>query len=187
MTGSDLTAAQEKAVLLRLELLSARLACIRRRWTRSSSVRRPTWWSLQAREPLVESLDLVGHLVQPLDDCLVRHRRRPFSSRFRPVAHVCARPCQDATNPADRSSATHAKVKIAAPVQPVPPPPVVLPGGIEVTPVEFTDLAVTPYVDSSGCKGDRSPHRCRARLAWSIHAGAMTEPQGLRQTSERAA
>jgi hypothetical protein len=38
--------------------------------------------------------------------------------------------------------------------------------------VEFTDVTVTAYVDVSGCKGT-VPHRCRARLAWSIRAGGM--------------
>ena len=45
--------------------------------------------------------------------------------------------------------------------------------GMQVTPVVFTDLTVTPYTDSTGCKGERQPHRCRARLAWSYRASAM--------------
>ena len=42
------------------------------------------------------------------------------------------------------------KVKIAAPVQPVPPASAI-PGYPPV--VEFTDLTLTPYVDSQRCKG----------------------------------
>lgn len=71
-----------------------------------------------------------------------------------------------------------AKVKIAAPVQPVPPPAVVV-GGLSITPVAFTGLTVTPYTDKAACKGDRSPHRCRARLAWSLRASAMVAPDEL--------
>jgi hypothetical protein len=64
------------------------------------------------------------------------------------------------------------KVKVAAPQQPVPPTSAV-PGYPPM--VEFTDLTLTPYVDSQKCKGTGT--KCRARLAWSIRASAMTEPQ----------
>lgn len=77
-----------------------------------------------------------------------------------------------------------AKVKIAAAVQPVPPQALPV-GGMTVTPVAFTDLTVTPYTDSNGCKGDRSPHRCRARLAWSLRATSMVAPDEL--AGDRAA
>ncbi|MGA3538098.1 hypothetical protein ACK8GE_02190 [Micromonosporaceae bacterium DT194] len=62
------------------------------------------------------------------------------------------------------------KVKIAAPVQPVPPASKI-PGYPPA--VEFTAVTLTPYVDSQRCKGSG---KCRARQAWSIRAGAMTEP-----------
>ena len=62
-------------------------------------------------------------------------------------------------------------VKIAAPVQPVPPASAV--PGYPPT-VEFSDITLTPYVDSTGCTGRATPHRCRARQAWSIRAGAMS-------------
>jgi hypothetical protein len=61
---------------------------------------------------------------------------------------------------------------VAAPVQPVPPAPTV-PGYPPM--VEFTGITLTPYTDSQRCKGTGS--KCRARLAWSIRATAMTEPQ----------
>jgi hypothetical protein len=64
------------------------------------------------------------------------------------------------------------KVKVIAPVQPVPPTSAV-PGYPPA--VEFTDLTLTPYTDSQRCKGTGA--KCRARLAWSIRAAAMTEPQ----------
>jgi hypothetical protein len=70
------------------------------------------------------------------------------------------------------------KVKIAAEHQPVPPAGIELPGGITVRPVEFVGITATPYVDSSGCKGNsKGTHKCRARLAWSLRAESMIEPQ----------
>ncbi|GGM51002.1 hypothetical protein ACFFX1_34575 [Dactylosporangium sucinum] len=81
---------------------------------------------------------------------------------------------------------TEVKVKIAAPHQPVPPQGIDL-GGFTVTPVAFTDLTVTPYNDSTGCKGERKPHKCRARLAWSIRAGALVAPGEMARTVPTAA
>jgi hypothetical protein len=71
-----------------------------------------------------------------------------------------------------------AKVKIAAEQQPVPPDAIAV-AGMEIRPVAFTDLTVTPYTDSQGCKGINTPHRCRARLAWSYRASAMVAPADL--------
>jgi hypothetical protein len=63
------------------------------------------------------------------------------------------------------------KVKITAPVQPVPPerqhpnvPPLVV----------FEGLTLTPYVDTARCNG--SSARCRARQAYSIRASKMRAP-----------
>ena len=67
------------------------------------------------------------------------------------------------------------KIKVASPVQPVPPTSAV-PGYPPA--VEFTDVTLTAYVDSQRCKGavKTGPHRCGARLGWSIRAGAMVGP-----------
>ncbi len=65
---------------------------------------------------------------------------------------------------------TEVKVKIAAEQAPQPPESA-LPGYPPA--VAFTDVTVTPYTDSNPCKGDKHPHKCRARLSWSIRAGAM--------------
>nr|WP_245828533.1 hypothetical protein [Micromonospora avicenniae] len=70
------------------------------------------------------------------------------------------------------------KVKIAAPQQPVPPESRV-PGYPPA--VEFTDVTLTPYVDSQRCKGNAP--KCKARQAWSIRAGAMTEPAAIQQAA----
>ena len=78
---------------------------------------------------------------------------------------------------------TEVKVKIAAPAAPVPPASGV-PGYPPV--VAFTDLTVTPYNDSTGCKGERRPHKCRARLAWSIRAGALVAPNPSAGTASAA-
>jgi hypothetical protein len=63
------------------------------------------------------------------------------------------------------------KVKITAPVQPVPPqrqhanvPPLVV----------FEGVTLTPYVDTARCNG--SSTRCRARQAYSIRATKMRAP-----------
>lgn len=69
---------------------------------------------------------------------------------------------------------TEVKVKIAAHEAPAPPA-AVMPGYPPV--VAFTDMTVTPYTDNNSCKGDKHPHKCRARLSWSIRAGAMVAPE----------
>jgi hypothetical protein len=71
---------------------------------------------------------------------------------------------------------TEVKVKIAADEQPEAPAGIRLPSGVTVTPVEFANITVTPYSDSVGCRGERKPHKCRARLAWSIRATGMVAP-----------
>jgi hypothetical protein len=45
--------------------------------------------------------------------------------------------------------------------------------------VAFTDMTVTPYADTNPCKGDKRPHKCRARQAWSIRAGALVAPDRI--------
>src|SRR3954447_7318501 len=69
------------------------------------------------------------------------------------------------------------RVKVVAPVQPVPPAPA-MPGYPPA--VEFTGVALTPYVDSQRCKG--TGPKCRSRLAWSIRATEMTEPKPASKT-----
>jgi hypothetical protein len=76
------------------------------------------------------------------------------------------------------------KVKIPAPVQPIPPSPSV-PG--YPPSVEFVGLTVTPYADSTGCKGVRVPHKCRARQAWSLRAAEMVPAGSNTAVSDRAA
>jgi hypothetical protein len=63
------------------------------------------------------------------------------------------------------------KVKITAPVQPVPPkrqhphvPPAVV----------FEGMTLTPYVDVARCNGSSS--RCRSRQAYSIRSTGMRAP-----------
>jgi hypothetical protein len=63
------------------------------------------------------------------------------------------------------------KVKVTAPHQPVPPTSAV-PGYPPA--VEFSGITLTPYTDSQRCKGTG---KCRARLAWSVRATGMSEPQ----------
>jgi len=79
---------------------------------------------------------------------------------------------------------TEIKVKIAAEQRPVLPaspvkgyPPA----------VAFADLTVTPYVDVNACKGGRTPHKCRARLAWSFRASAVIDPATGETSTSKAA
>ncbi len=81
---------------------------------------------------------------------------------------------------------TEVKVKIAADRQPEAPAGIRLPNGITVTPVEFTDITVTPYSDSTGCRGERKPHKCRARLAWSVRATGMVAPASADSSASAA-
>jgi hypothetical protein len=62
------------------------------------------------------------------------------------------------------------KVKLAAQVQPVLPPPV---AGSPFTPVEFDGLTVTPYPDGSRCQGK---NKCGARQAFSLKATGVRAP-----------
>ena len=71
------------------------------------------------------------------------------------------------------------KVKIAAQVQPVLPPPVT---GSPFTPVEFDGMTATPYVDSSRCQGTG---RCGARVAYSFKATGVRAPsRGIGRPAE---
>ena len=72
------------------------------------------------------------------------------------------------------------KVKIAAQVQPVLPPPV--PGSL-FTPVEFDGMTTTPYVDASRCQA-KDTGKCGARLAYSLKATGIRAPsRGLGRPS----
>jgi hypothetical protein len=70
------------------------------------------------------------------------------------------------------------KVKVAAQVQPVLPPPS---PGSPFTAVEFDGMTATPYVDSSRCQGNG---RCGARVAYSFKATGVRAPsRGIGRTS----
>jgi hypothetical protein len=66
------------------------------------------------------------------------------------------------------------KVKVAAAQQPVPPASMV-PGYPPM--VEFTELTLTPYVDSQRCGPGQGQHKCKARQAWSMRAVSMIPAQ----------
>ena len=84
--------------------------------------------------------------------------------------------CQviDADPEAGRREAT-VTVKMAAPVQPVPP---ANKSGLPFTLVEFAGLTVTPYVDDNGQ---------RPRLAWSLRASGFASEQGRSEQKAQAA
>ena len=69
------------------------------------------------------------------------------------------------------------KVKVAAQVQPVLPPPS---PGSPFTAVEFDGMTATPYVDSGRCQGNG---RCGARVAYSFKATGVRAPsRGIGRT-----
>ncbi|WP_329518936.1 plasmid replication, integration and excision activator [Spirillospora sp. NBC_01491] len=74
---------------------------------------------------------------------------------------------------ADPDSKGTFKVKLMAPVQPIPPE---APNGFPFIPVEFDDLRVTPYVNSQ-----------TNRLAYSLKASAMRGPGGAKGAGRPAA
>jgi hypothetical protein len=70
------------------------------------------------------------------------------------------------------------KVKVAAQVQPVLPPPA---PGSPFTAVEFDGMTATPYVDSARCQGTG---RCGARVAYSFKAAGVRAPsRGIGRTA----
>jgi hypothetical protein len=73
------------------------------------------------------------------------------------------------------------KVKVASEYQPPLPPPV--PGSPFIA-IEFDGLTVTPYVDSTRCKGDG---KCGGRVAYSLKATGVHAPSRLpsRSVSEQ--
>jgi hypothetical protein len=77
------------------------------------------------------------------------------------------------------------KIRVIAPVQPVPPPATV-PGYPPM--VEFTGVTISPWADRQPCKPPEQgkPHKCRARLAWSIRATGMTEPKSAGKPAKAA-
>jgi len=75
------------------------------------------------------------------------------------------------------------KVRIAAPVQPVPPSPA---PGMPFPQVEFAGLSMMPWVDGQRCKTRRADdHECRGRVAYSLRASDM-RPVGARSAPVKA-
>lgn len=68
------------------------------------------------------------------------------------------------------------KVKITAPVQPVPPDAI---EGLPVRPVVLEGLMVTPYLKEVG--------NGRSRIAYSLRATGMSAPRGVRVQGETKA
>ena len=74
------------------------------------------------------------------------------------------------------------RIKIAAPVQPVPPAPA---PGVPFRPVVFEGLTLRPWVNSDRCKPVQGrPHRCGGQIAWSIWATGMAAPGRSQAKSE---
>lgn len=67
-------------------------------------------------------------------------------------------------------ASSEVKVKIASDYQPEVPPRQHPDFPVKV---EFVGMRLTPWADSRKCMGRSQPHRCGARLGWSISAEAM--------------
>jgi hypothetical protein len=75
------------------------------------------------------------------------------------------------------------KVRIAAAVQPTPPPAT---PGSPFPEVEFEGLTVLPWVDGQRCRNRRHDDReCRGRVAFSLRASGM-RPAGVRPAPARS-
>ena len=84
-------------------------------------------------------------------------------------------------DPQENTRQRTVKVKVAAPVQPVLPPPA---AGSPFIAVEFDGMTATPYVDSSRCNGD-GKGKCAARQAYSFKATAVRAPsRGISRPAE---
>ena len=88
---------------------------------------------------------------------------------------------QPGEEPAGFRRTAEQKVRVISAQRPVPPPAQVAGFGPVV---EFTDLTLTPYADTNKCTGPRDgrPHRCAARLAYSLRATGIREFSGLAST-----
>jgi hypothetical protein len=79
--------------------------------------------------------------------------------------------CVDGDEDAQKRGQAELKVVIAAPVQPVLPDRL---AGTPFRPVEFEDLTVFAYVDSSRCNSHNP--KCGGRVAYSFRASGMRSP-----------
>ena len=86
----------------------------------------------------------------------------------------------DAEQPGFRRT-SEVKVRVISAQRPVPPPAQVAGFGPLV---ELEGMTLTPYTDTTKCTGPRDgrPHRCGARLAFSIRATGMRAFTGLVST-----
>ena len=68
------------------------------------------------------------------------------------------------------------RVKLVAPVQPVPPATA---PGVPFRPVVLEGLTLRPWVNTDRCKPQVGrPHRCGSQIAWSFWATGMAAPSG---------
>ena len=68
------------------------------------------------------------------------------------------------------------RIKLVAPVQPVPPATA---PGVPFRPVVLEGLTLRPWVNTDRCKPQAGrPHRCGSQIAWSFWATGMAAPSG---------
>ncbi len=79
------------------------------------------------------------------------------------------------TDPEARKGDRSFTVKLLADKQPVPPE---APDGSTMRPVVFRHLEAMPWLDDRMCNGKDSPHKCRAKIAWSYRASGFEDTSG---------
>jgi hypothetical protein len=68
------------------------------------------------------------------------------------------------------------RIKLVAPVQPVPPAQA---PGVPFRPVVLQGLTLRPWVNTDRCKPQTGrPHRCGSQIAWSFWATGLAAPSG---------
>jgi hypothetical protein len=66
------------------------------------------------------------------------------------------------------------RIKVVAPVQPVPPPAA---AGVPFRPVVLQGLTLRPWVNTDRCKPRKGQsHQCGAQIAWSFWATGLAAP-----------
>jgi hypothetical protein len=82
----------------------------------------------------------------------------------------------DVIDPDPRARDKTVRVKIAAPVQPVPPATM---AGAPFRPVVFEGLTLRAWVNTDRCKPEPGKaHRCGGQIAWSMWATGLAAPSG---------
>jgi hypothetical protein len=130
--------------------------------------------SIKQREHFTHPLMLVGE-VTPSRDFEKSTRDNPVQAVDKETGLRIYEAEVVNTDPEARKGDRSFTVKLLADKQPVPP---AAPEGQVMTPVVFRHLEAMPWLDDRMCNGKDSPHRCRAKIAWSYRASGFEDTGG---------